>query len=149
MATSPAYIRASAVTCLRSQDVRTPSKPAYMSKTLLVSSSIAYKNGNGAELFNCTYEPAYTIEHIVSHIKSVTGLKTRVPLIPSWLLMPAAYCALILGSPMGICPARVRKLMISTNICGKKMAESGYQIQYPLDSAFADWLKDSGGKELL
>lgn len=106
-------------------------------------------HGNGAELFNCTYEPAYTIEHIVSHIKSVTGLKTRVPLIPSWLLMPAAYCALILGSPMGICPARVRKLMISTNICGKKMAESGYQIQYPLDAAFADWLKDSGGKELL
>lgn len=106
-------------------------------------------HGSGAELFNCTYEPAYTIGHIVEHIKSVTGVKTWAPLIPTWLLMPVAYIALILGSPMGICPARVRKLMISTNICGKKLAESGYQIQYPLDKAFADWMKDSGGKELL
>lgn len=106
-------------------------------------------HGSGAELFNCTYEPAYTIGHIVEHIKSVTGVKTWAPLIPTWILMPVAYVALILGSPMGICPARVRKLMISTNICGKKLAESGYQIQYPLDKAFADWMKDSGGKELL
>lgn len=51
--------------------------------------------------------------------------------------------------PHGHLPLRVRKLMISTNICGKKVAESGYQIQYPLDKAFADWMKDSGGKELL
>lgn len=106
-------------------------------------------HGSGAELFNCTYEPAYTIGHIVEHIKSVTGVKSWAPLIPTWILMPVAYVALILGSPMGICPARVRKLMISTNICGKKLAESGYQIQYPLDKAFADWMKDSGGKELL
>lgn len=106
-------------------------------------------HGSGAELFNCTYEPAYTIGHIVEHIKSVTGVKSWTPLIPTWILMPVAYIALIFGSPMGICPARVRKLMISTNICGKKLAESGYQIQYPLDKAFADWMKDSGGKELL
>ena len=62
--------------------------------------------------------------------------------------MPLAYVALALGSPMGICPARVRKLMVSTNICGKKMAESGYRMQYPLDDALADWLADNDGKEL-
>lgn len=103
------------------------------------------EHGPGAELYNCTYEPAYSISHIVDRMKAVTGLKSWTPLVPKWLIMPAAYVALLLGSPMGICPARVRKLMISTNVCGRKMAESGYTLHYSLDEAIADWLKDSGG----
>lgn len=105
-------------------------------------------HGPGAELYNCTYEPAYTIGQIVEHMKAVTRLRSWTPLVPSWVLMPLAYVAMALGSPMGICPARVRKLMVSTNICGKKMAESGYRMQYPLDDALADWLADNDGKEL-
>ena len=110
-----------------------------------------YKLNNhqrGTELYNCTFEPAFTIERIVETMKTATGMKRRTMLIPSWVLMPVAYVAMLFGSPMGICPARVRKLMISTNICGKKLAESGYRFKYTLETAIKDWLQDSGGKGL-
>ena len=69
----------------------------------------------GVELYNCTFEPAYTIEQIVATMNKVTGLNRTAPLIPAWILMPAAAVIGCLGAPMGICPARVRKLMVSTN----------------------------------
>lgn len=100
------------------------------------------------EVYNCTFEPAYTIEQIVTSMKKVTGLKQSVPFIPNAIIMPAAFCAQILGSPMGICPARVKKLQISTNICGKKMANSGYQFKYSFEEALADWFNDNDGKWL-
>ncbi len=98
---------------------------------------------HGVELYNCCYEPAYTIEHIVQAMKQVTGLKQAVPYIPNALIMPAAVVAQCLGSPMGICPARVRKLQISTNICGKKLAASGYTFKWTFEEALADWFKDN------
>lgn len=94
-------------------------------------------------LYNCTFEPAYTIEQIVKAMKKVTGLEQSVPYIPNSIIMPAAYCAQMLGSPMGICPARVKKLQISTNISGMKMAESGYKFKYSFEEALADWYEDN------
>ena len=73
---------------------------------------------HGVELYNCCFEPAYTIQHIVEAMKKVTGLTQFVPDIPNWVIMLMARAAMLLGSPMGICPARVKKLQISTNICG-------------------------------
>jgi len=95
------------------------------------------------DIFNCTFEPAYTIEQIVGAMKKVTGLTQSVPYIPNALIMPAAVCAQMVGSPMGICPARVKKLQISTNICGKKMEESGYQFKWTFEEALADWYQDN------
>lgn len=95
------------------------------------------------DLYNCTFEPAYTIEHIVTTMKEVTGLKQWVPYIPNAIIMPAAICAKMIGSPMGICPARVKKLQISTNICGKKMLNSGYQFKYSFEEAISDWFDDN------
>ena len=95
------------------------------------------------DIFNCTFEPAYTIEQIVKVMTKVTGLTQAVPYIPNSIIMPAAVCAQLLGSPMGICPARVKKLQISTNICGKKMANSGYQFKYTFEEALADWYNDN------
>ena len=95
------------------------------------------------DLYNCTFEPAYTIEHIVTTMKEVTGLKQWVPYIPNAIIMPAAICAKMIGSPMGICPARVKKLQISTNICGKKMQNSGYQFKYSFEEAISDWFDDN------
>ena len=97
----------------------------------------------GVELYNCTFEPAYTIEQIVETMKKVTDLKKVVPLIPAWVLMPVATVIGCLGAPMGICPARVKKLMISTNICGKKLSASGYKFHYSFEEAIADWYKDN------
>ena len=95
------------------------------------------------DIFNCTFEPAYTIEQIVKTMKKVTGLSQSVPYIPNSIIMPMAACAKMVGSPMGICPARVKKLQISTNICGKKMASSGYQMKWTFEEALADWYTDN------
>ena len=95
------------------------------------------------DIFNCTFEPAYTIEQIVNAMKKVTGLTQFVPYIPNSIIMPIAACAKLVGSPMGICPARVKKLQISTNICGKKMASSGYQFKLSFDEALKDWDEDN------
>ncbi len=102
----------------------------------------------GVELYNCTFEPAYTIEQIVETMKKVTGIKHSVPLIPAWILMSAAAVVGCLGAPMGICPARVKKLMISTNICGKKLSDSGYKFHYTFEEAIADWSKDNDNQYL-
>ena len=53
-----------------------------------------------------------------------------------------------LGAPMGICPARVKKLMVSTNICGKKLAASGYIFHYTFEEAISDWFKDNDNQYL-
>ena len=95
------------------------------------------------DLFNCTFEPAYTIEQIVKAMKKVTGLKHIVPYIPNAIIKPAAACAKLMGSPMGICPARVKKLQISTNICGKKLKESGYSFKWTFEEAMKDWFADN------
>jgi len=98
------------------------------------------------EIYNCTFEPAYTIEQIVKTMKRVTGLKQSVPYIPNSIIMPMAVCAQIIGSPMGICPARVRKLQISTNICGRKMADCGYNFKWTLEEAIENWYKDNNNQ---
>lgn len=94
-------------------------------------------------IYNCTFEPAYTIEEIVKSMKRVTGLTQWVPYIPNSIIMPMAVCAKVIGSPMGICPARVKKLQISTNICGKKMASCGYLFKYTFEDALEDWYNDN------
>ena len=100
------------------------------------------------DIFNCTFEPAYTIEQIVTAMKKVTGMKQSIPYIPNSIIMPAAACAKLLGSPMGICPARVKKLQISTNICGKKMASCGYVFKYTFEDALKDWYSDNNNQYL-
>ena len=100
------------------------------------------------DIFNCTFEPAYTIEQIVTAMKKVTGLTRSVPYIPNSIIMPMAVCAKMVGSPMGICPARVKKLQISTEICGKKMKETGYQFKWAFEEALADWYNDNRNQYL-
>ena len=50
---------------------------------------------------------------------------------------------MLLGSPMGICPTRVKKLQISTNICGEKLKNCGYQFKWSFEEALADWFEDN------
>ncbi len=96
-----------------------------------------------SDLYNCTFEPAYTTEQIVATIKKVTGLTQGVPYIPNFVIMPVAFCAKMVGSPMGICPDRVKKLQISTNISGKKLASSGYKFKWTFEEAVQDWFEDN------
>ena len=103
----------------------------------------------GTDIFNCTFEPAYNIEQICETMKKATGLKYRIPLIPGGLLMAVAtILGPIGGKKIGIHPARVKKLMVSTNICGKKLATCGYQFHYSFEDTFEDWLRDCNGQGL-
>ena len=98
---------------------------------------------HGVEIYNCCFEPAYTIQHICEVMKKVTGLTSWIPNVPNWIIMPTAAVLGALGAPMGICPARVKKLQISTNICGKKLKNCGYQFKYSFEEALQDWFKDN------
>lgn len=53
------------------------------------------------------------------------------------------------GKVVGIHPARVKKLMVSTNIDGEKMRDSGYQWHYTLEETYKDWFEDCERKELV
>lgn len=100
-------------------------------------------------VWNCTFEPAYTIEQIVAAIKSSCGLNSWVPLIPGKLLISVAKIVGPLGGKfVGIHPERVKKLMISTNISGKKLKNCGYKFHWTLEESFKDWFKDCNNQFL-
>jgi hypothetical protein len=69
----------------------------------------------------------------------------RVPVLP---LMALAYLGKICGGfGLGICPERVRKLMVSTNVNAERLARD-YPLEYDLDGAFADWWGECKGEGL-
>lgn len=97
----------------------------------------------GIDIFNCTFEPAYTIEQICETMMKATDMKRHIFLVPGWLLMSAAtILGPIGGKKVGIHPARVKKLMVSTNICGKKLVQCGYKFKYSFEESLKDWYKD-------
>lgn len=105
---------------------------------------------SGVELYNCTFEPAFNIEEIVSCISQQTGLRApSLKINAKLMLYSSAAISCLGGRKLGINPDRVKKLMISTNICGKKMKSSGYIFKYTLDSSIKDWFKDNDNKYLL
>ena len=100
------------------------------------------------QLFNCCYYPSFTIEQIANTMLKATGMKRHIPFIPHKPMMAAAtVCGLLGGLGLGICPARVKKLMVSTNINGLKLSQN-YPLSYSLEEAFRDWYKDCGRKGL-
>lgn len=100
------------------------------------------------QLHNCCYYPSFTIEQIANTMLKATGMKRWIPFIPHKPMMAAAtVCGVLGGLGLGICPARVKKLMVSTNIDGQKLAKN-YPLSYSLEEAFKDWFKDCKEKEL-
>ncbi|MCL1967005.1 MAG: SDR family oxidoreductase [Fibromonadales bacterium] len=114
----------------------------YVKDLARISLESAQKPKERVQLYNCTYFPAPTIEHVAQTMKTATGLNRSIPYIPKIPLMATASIAGMLGGfGFGICPERVRKLMVSTNISGEKLNEN-YPLKYSLKDAFADWFKD-------
>jgi len=100
------------------------------------------------QIYNCTYSPAPTIQEIVKTMSKATALNRFIPYMPKTILMAAAYAASVFGGlGLGICPERVRKLMVSTNVSGEKLSKD-YPIQFSLEEAFADWFKECDGRGL-
>lgn len=103
----------------------------------------------GTDIYNCTFEPAYNIEQICETMQAATCMKRHIPLVPGALLMTVARIfGPIGGKKIGIHPARVKKLMVSTNICGKKLADCGYSFHYSFEDTFKDWYIDCNEKGL-
>ena len=102
----------------------------------------AIENGKNG-VWNCTFEPAYNIEQICDAMKKATGMSCFIPSLPAGLLMLIAKVVGPLGgNVVGIHPARVKKLMISTNINGEKLKDCGYVKKYTLEESFKDWFED-------
>jgi len=100
------------------------------------------------QTYNCTFFPAPNIERIAQSMNKITGLSRSIPYIPKTpLMMAATFAGMLGGVGLGICPARVRKLMISTNVSGEKLSKD-YPLEYTLETALDDWFKDCGGKWL-
>ena len=121
----------------------------YVKDLVRVMLAMGEAEGEKIKLYNCCYYPSFTIEQIANTMLKATGMRRRIPFIPRKPMMAAAtLCGLFGGLGLGICPARVRKLMVSTNIDGQKLAKD-YPLSYSLEDAFRDWFKDCGEEELV
>lgn len=103
------------------------------------------KNGETVSLFNMSMNPGPSIGEYVKAVCKTQGIKCFVPSVPFRVLMAVAYTIDAIARPLGIkhpfSPVRIRKLVRSNNIIPTYLVEHGYQFQYSLDSAFADWKK--------
>lgn len=120
----------------------------YVKDLTRIMTEMAENKAERYQLFNCCYEPSYSIEQIVNTLQQVTGLKGRVHTIPAGILNTASsLLGFVDKFGLGFHPDRVKKLMISTNIDGKKLARH-YPLQYDLRSALEDWFADCDRKGL-
>ncbi|MBU3629310.1 NAD(P)-dependent oxidoreductase [Polynucleobacter sp. AP-Reno-20A-A9] len=103
------------------------------------------KNGETVSLFNMSMNPGPSISEYVKAVCRTQGIKRYLPTVPYKALMAVAFVIDALARPLGIkhpfSPVRIRKLVRSNNIIPTYLVDHGYQFQYSLDSAFADWKK--------
>ncbi|MCL2160314.1 MAG: NAD(P)-dependent oxidoreductase [Betaproteobacteria bacterium] len=120
-------------------------KPCFYVKELVHFILMMIRNQKaGTELFNCTYYPAYSIEQIVETIKKTTGLKRKtIKINASLLIIIASIIGALGGKKIGIHPENIKKLMISSNVSGKKLISSGYRFKYTFEEALLDWYNDN------
>ena len=102
----------------------------------------------GVHTYNFTYEPAPTIEQICLAMHKTTGVKKPKIKVPPLVLNSAAKSFSLFNNPFGIHPDRIKKLMISTNISGKKLKDSDFKPQFSLEEALTDWYQVNKGTGL-
>ena len=107
----------------------------------------------GLQVFNTVYPESPSISEICSGIASVIHRRAPRLTIPAWLLLAVAQTLRLLSGLFGrknisLHPDRVRKLMLSTNISGRKLETAGIHLAYPLRQALEDWNRDNGGQGL-
>lgn len=103
------------------------------------------KNLETVSLFNMSMNPGPSIGEYVNAVCKIQGIRRYVPTVPYKMMIGIAYAIDVIAKPFGIkhpfSPVRIRKLVRSNNILPTYLVEHGYQFQYSLDSAFADWKK--------
>ena len=114
----------------------------YVKDLVRILIDMAENPKESVQTYNCTYFPAPSIQEIAEAMNKTTGLNRFIPYIPKIPLLALASIAGILGGlGLGICPERVRKLMVSTDVSGERLSRD-YPIRFSLEEAFADWLGD-------
>jgi nucleoside-diphosphate-sugar epimerase len=97
-------------------------------------------------LFNMTMNPGPSVQDYVNSVCRVAGIKRLVLDIPCAILLGFGYLIDLIAKLFGIkhpfSPVRIRKLVRSNNILPTYLINNGYEYQYTLDSAFADWKKE-------
>ena len=109
---------------------------------------LLYKFSESSEnslLYNLVYPEPHSISEISRTLAKVIGKRSAFPKLPAWVLLSAGWLmtavARIFGkSDSSFSPDRVRKLMLSTNVIGEKLANDGYQLKYSLEEGLKDWL---------
>lgn len=119
----------------------------YVKDLVRLMAAMAENEPPGTHLYNMCYPEPHTIQEIVETMCDVTGLKAPKMKIPPFILDTIAsilkkYSSLTGNNLLGIHPERIKKLMISTNISGEKLANHGYDLEYDLSSAIEDWYQD-------
>lgn len=126
----------------------------YVKDMVRILYQAAIEEPAGAVTYNLTYYPSPSIEEICETIAKVTNIKPPGILMPAYLLKNMAgiayYTSRAVGKKInGIHPARVKKLMVSTNISGENLSKSPYKLLYTLEDAIRDWFNDCDNKGLL
>ena len=109
------------------------------------------KREPGQHLYNTVYKKPPTIEEICLNVAEHTDAKKPLFKVSGPLIIFAAYCIMVLGKIIGkeftgIHPDRVKKVMISTNVSGEKLANSDFELKYSLADGIKDWYKDCNGR---
>ena len=107
----------------------------------------------GVYVYNMCYPEPHTIEEIVDTMSEVIDVKSPKLKIPPFILNSSSFVLQIISKITGrniisIHPERIKKLMISTNISGKKLKDYGYTLCYSLKEAIENWYIDCDRKGL-
>ncbi len=116
----------------------------YVKELVYQSWEILNNQKENIEKFNFAYYPSKNIEEICVELANVLNKKQPSILIPAFLLKIVAQVLGGIGfKKLGIHPDRVKKLMTSTNISGKKLHEKiEGKYKYTFEEALKDWYED-------
>ena len=118
----------------------------YVKDLVKIMKNFADDTSPGVFLYNACYPEPHSIREICQTISNVTNVKMPRIRIPSILLKTIASllysCGKLFGLEfIGIHPDRVKKLIVSTNVLGKKL-DDRFKLNYSLKEALEDWYFD-------
>jgi nucleoside-diphosphate-sugar epimerase len=103
-------------------------------------------------LYNYCYSHNYTIQEICETFARVAGYHKPLGTIPLSLMVNAARPFQLLnalGLKNGIHPARMHKLVKSTNIVPCELVNRGYPYRTDLEEGLRRWIKDEPAGEFV
>ena len=118
----------------------------YVKDLVKIMKKFSNDTSPGVTLYNSCYPEPHSIREICQTISNVTNVKMPRVRIPAVLLKTIASllysCGKLFGMEfIGIHPGRVKKLIVSTNVLGRKLNDK-FKLNYSLNEALEDWYSD-------